>query len=158
MNIVSVIDLPGHLRDDYSRELLSLSENLIRSVSEDQLDVTVYIQKLSVSALEVKPFVAVYVKPKNSNIRDNSPFHISNTLLLKLQLGKGELYLEYVSRLKQGKLYWYFDHIPLTIPGSVERIQDIIYKTVKIYFKWIHTRTKTKSKPKPKTKIAHRRT
>ena len=150
MNIVSVIDLPEYLRDDYSRELLSISENLIRTIRHDEIETVISMQKLSVMAIDVKPYVVV-------NVRNATASH-GMLMLLKLQLGKGEMFIEYVNKLKQGKMYWHFDHVPLTIPGSVERIQDIIYKSIKVYSKWVHSHSKPAPKPKSKTKIAHRRT
>jgi hypothetical protein len=71
-----------------------------------------------------------------------------------------EMRVSYISKSKMGRLHTNFVYVPLAVPGTVERIQDMVRKALQIYARWL---TKPKIKPaseKPKNKksrIAYRR-
>lgn len=138
-----------HLEDDHDhegcQELAGLIENMLRPI--DQLTLSENFS-LHITPTKLGPEALLF-----HNTYRLAHFDIKADTL--------EMRVSYISKSKMGRLHNNFVYMPLAVPGTVERIQDMVRKALKVYVKWT---TKSKLEPKlrvlPKSKkfrVAYRR-
>lgn len=131
-------------RDEDCRELGNLVENMLRP-----------IDPLSLTGL------SLHVTPSKWTGPEAALFYKTQRLAhFDIKADTLEMRVSYISNSKMGRLRTNFVYIPLATPGTIERIQDMVRKALKVYVRW----STKPSKPQPETeskrkkfRIAYRR-
>lgn len=147
MNVKTLLDRPdGNHDHEGCQELATLIENMVRPINQPTLSENFSLHITSTKLLG--PEAALF-----HNTWRLAHFDIKADTL--------EMRVSYISKSKMGRLHNNFVYMPLAAPGTVERIQDMVRKALKVYVKWT---TKSKLEPKlrvlPKSKksrVAYRR-
>jgi hypothetical protein len=126
--------------------MATLLENMVRSI--DTLDLT--------------DNFSLRVGPTRFYGPEAALFHNTNRLAhFEIQTEKFEMRVSYMARNKMGRIHSNFAYVPLAVPGTIERIQDMIRKAVRVYSKWLANFSKFTKKPQSEVKqkpkrFAHR--
>lgn len=148
MNVTVYMDIPHTNDHDHEscRELAGLVENMLATV--DQMT-------LKDLGLHINP--NAYFKAPEVFLTYKS-FRLAHIGITK---DTREMRVSYFSKTKMGRLITNFAYVPLVAPGSIERIQEMVQKSVQVYVKWAKKPAPppkpAKSKQKTKFRVAYRR-